>query len=243
MHTMGLPAREILAGVGSTPFLAMPLFCFRSFVFVSLSIAAVLIGSAADQPSRKRVALVVDDGPVPEHNAALLALLAKEHMHVTFSHIGKNVVAHPDLAKAVLAAGHEIINHSYTHPHLKELKDADIGREVSDTQDAVKQATGYTPKWFWAPFLEYDDRIEAVVKRVSGLEHFPWKSYHFIGSLDWEASTTGEKYRELCTTGIVDGTVILMHEWPQVTMENLPAVIAELKKQGVEFVTFSELAK
>ena len=56
-------------------------------------------------------------------------------------------------------------------------------------------------------------------------------------------ATTGEKFRELTTTGISDGTVILMHEWPEVTLANLPAVIAELKKQGVEFVTFSELAK
>jgi len=218
-------------------------FRFCSLTFVFLSLVAVLNLGAAEQPARKRVALVVDDGPVPEHNAAFLALLAKEHVHVSFSHVGRNVVAHPELAKAVFAAGHEIINHSYTHPHLKELKDAEIEREVADTQAAVKQATGYTPKWFWAPFLEYDDRLAAVVKRVGGLEHFPWKSYHFIGSLDWEAPTTGEKFRELCTTGIVDGTVILMHEWPQVTLENLPAVITELKKQGVEFVTFSELAK
>lgn len=217
--------------------------CFRSLALVSFSFAAVLNLGAADQPARKRVALVVDDGPIPEHNTAFLALLAKEHVHVTFSHVGKNVVAHPELAKAVFEAGHEIINHSYTHPHLKELKDADVEREVVDTQAAIKQATGYTPKWFWAPFLEYDDRLAAVVKRVGGLEHFPWKSYHFIGSLDWEAPTTAEKFRELSTTGIVDGTVILMHEWPQVTIENLPAVISELKKQGVEFVTFSELAK
>ena len=80
------------------------------------------------------------------------------------------------------------------------------------------------------------------MRRASGLEHFPFTKYHFIGSLDWEATTTAEKFRELTTTGIVDGTVILMHEWPKVTLANLPAVIAELKRQGVEFVTFSELA-
>jgi peptidoglycan/xylan/chitin deacetylase (PgdA/CDA1 family) len=214
----------------------------RLLILASISLAAVLTLGAVDQSARKRVALVIDDGPIPEHNAAFLALFAREHIHVTFSHMGKNVLAHPELARAVLAAGHEIINHSYTHPHLKGLSDADIQREVADTQTAIKQATGYTPKWFWAPFLEYDDRIATVVRR-GGLEHFPYTKYHFIGSLDWEPQTTGEKFRQLTTTGIVDGTVILMHEWPAVTLENLPAVITELKKQGVQFVTFSELAK
>jgi peptidoglycan/xylan/chitin deacetylase (PgdA/CDA1 family) len=213
-----------------------------SFRIVLLSLITVLPLGAADQPVRKRVAFVIDDGPVPEHNAAMLALLARAQVHVTFSHLGKNVAAHPEMAKAVVAAGHEIANHSYTHPHLKPLADAAIEREVTDTQVAIKRATGRAPQWFWAPFLEHDDRVDAAVRRASGLEHFPNTRYHFIGSLDWETTTTAEKFHELTTTGIVDGTVILLHEWPKVTRENLPAVIAELKRQGVQFVTFSELA-
>ena len=219
----------------------MPRF-LPSFRPLFMFFAAVLTLGAADSPARKRMAIVIDDGPVPAHNAALLALLAREHVRVTFSHEGRYVVAYPELAKAVEAAGHEIANHSFTHPHLKPMADADIEREVADTSAAIKKATGRAPKWFWAPFLEHDDRVDAAVRRATGLEHFPFTKYHFIGSLDWEAGTTAEKFRELCTTGIVDGTVILMHEWPEVTLANLPAVITELKKQGVEFVTFSELA-
>ena len=206
-----------------------------------LLLAAVVTLTAAETPARKRVALVIDDGPVPAHNAALLALLAGEHVHVTFSNIGQNVVAHPELSRAVVAAGHEIANHSYTHPHLKPMADADIEQEVAKTQAALQQATGRAPAWFWAPFLEHDDRVDAAVRRA-GLEHYPLSKFHFIATLDWEATTTAEKFRSLATTGVVDGTVILMHEWPEVTLANLPAVIQELKKQGVEFVTFSELA-
>ena len=217
--------------------------CLRLLSVALLSLAAALTLGAADAPARKRVALVIDDGPIPEHNAAFLELLAREHLHVTFSHVGKQVVAHPEMAQAVAVAGHEIANHSYTHPHLKTLADAVIEKEIADTQAAELKATGKVPVWFWAPYLEHDDRVDAAVRKASGLEHFPFTKYHFIGSLDWEPATTGEKFRELTTTGIVDGTVILMHEWPEVTLANLPAVIAELKKQGVEFVTFSELAK
>ncbi|HVU17045.1 MAG TPA: polysaccharide deacetylase family protein [Candidatus Didemnitutus sp.] len=204
--------------------------------------AALSLARGADAPTPKRVALVIDDGPIPAHNAALLALLAREHVHVTFSLVGQNVVAHPDLAKAIAAAGHEINNHSYTHPHLNTLSDAAIEKEIADTSKAIKDATGKAPAWFWSPFLEHDARVDAAVRRA-GLEHFPLGKFHFIGSKDWEATTTAEQYRANSTTGIVDGTVILMHEWPEVTLANLDWVITELRKQGVVFVTFSELAK
>jgi peptidoglycan/xylan/chitin deacetylase (PgdA/CDA1 family) len=220
----------------------MPKFPLRSLLAALFCLVAILPLGATGPSAHPRVALVIDDGPIPEHNAAFLALFAREHMHVTFSEIGKNVAAHPELTRAVVAAGHEINNHSYTHPHLKTLSDLDLEREIVDTQAAIKKASGYTPKWFWAPFLDSDDRIRGVVHRA-GLEEFPWQSQHFIGSLDWEPGTTGQKFFQLCTTGIEDRTVILMHEWPEVTLANLPAVITELKKQGVVFVTFSELVK
>jgi peptidoglycan-N-acetylglucosamine deacetylase len=206
-------------------------------------ISATTIALAADTAGRKRVAIVIDDGPVPAHNAAFLELFAREHVHVTFSHVGKNVVEHPDLAKNVAAAGQEIANHSYTHPHLNQMSAEAVEKEVADTSAAVKQATGKAPAWFWAPYLEHDEQVDVAVRKATGLEHFPYMKYHFISTSDWEASTTAEQFRERATTGIVDGTVILMHEWPEVTLANLPWVITELKKQGVEFVTFSELAK
>jgi peptidoglycan-N-acetylglucosamine deacetylase len=199
--------------------------------------------AGADAAARKRVSIIIDDGPVPAQNAAMLELLAREQVRVNFAHVGRNVVAHPALTKNTAAAGHELINHSYTHAHLKALEDAAIEKEIADTQAAVLQATGKAPAWFWAPFLERDARVDAAVKKASGLDHFPYGKFHFIGSRDWEASITAEKFRELTTTGIVDGTVILMHEWPKVTLENLAWVLTELKKQNVEFVTFSELAK
>ena len=215
------------------------LFCLLLICCGTIAVTA----TAADAPARKRLALVIDDGPDPKQNAAMLELLAREHVRVTFSYIGKNVVAHPELAKAGAAAGHEIINHSFTHPHLKTLPDATVEKEAADAQAAIKEATGKTPAWFWSPNLEHDERVDAAVRRATGLEHFPFNKYHFIGSLDWVASTPPEKYFALSTTGIVDGTVILMHEWPKVTLDNLQKVIQELKRQGVQFLTFSELAK
>ena len=210
-------------------------------LFLMLSVATVAL--AADPSGRKRVAIVIDDGPVPAQNASMLALLAREQVQVTFSHVGRNVVAHPGLAKNTAASGHEIANHSFTHPHLNVMSAAEVEQEVADTSVAIKAATGRAPAWFWAPYLEHDAHVDAAVKKATGLEHFPFNRYNFVSTSDWDASTTAEQFRQRATTGIVDGTIILMHEWPEVTLANLPWVITELKKQGVEFVTFSELAK
>jgi len=211
--------------------------------FAVLSPAAALNLGAADAPARKRVAIIMDDGPFPGHNATYRELYAREQIHITLAHVGKNVVAYPELTQASAAAGHEIANHSFTHPHLKTLDDAAVAKEIVDTQAAVKQATGKAPAWFWAPYLEHDDRVDAVVRQATGLEHFPFTKYHFTSTDDWNTATPAEQFRERATKGIVDGTVILMQEWPKVTFENLEWVIKELKQQNVEFLTFSELAK
>jgi len=207
----------------------------------ALWLSVAVLSPAANAPdARPRVAIVIDDGPTPEQNADILALLAREKVRVTFSHVGRQVVAQPALARAAAEAGHEIVNHSYTHPHFKEFADAAITKEVRDTQEAVRAATGRTPRWFWSPFGDWDDRIAAAV-RTAGLEHYPVSRFHFIDTKDWDAATTPEQFRERATQDIHDKTVILMHEWPKVTPANLPAVVAELKQQNVEFLTFSEL--
>lgn len=196
---------------------------------------------AADQPARKRVAIIIDDGPDAAQSARYHELFAREGVRVSFAHVGRNVNAHPALTKAAAEAGHEIVNHSYTHPHFKELDDAAIRKEVADTQAAVTKATGRAPVWFWSPFGDWDERIAAAV-RAEGLEHFPAPRFHFLDTRDWDQATTPEQIRTRATTGVRDRTIILCHEWPQKTLAEMPAIIAELKRQGVEFVTFSELA-
>ena len=244
---MGEAGGERREGIARPAVLGWSLAAMNPLVsrFLSLFVLAVSLvapASAAEGASRKRVAIIFDDGPTPEQNAPLLALLAQEKVRVSFANVGRNVDAHPELARAVVSAGHEIVNHSYTHPHFKELADAAITQEVRDTQEAVRKATGQTPSWFWAPFGDWDDRIAAAI-RAGGLEHFPAMRFQFNDTRDWDAATTAEQFRERATRTIARDTVILCHEWPKVTLANLPWVLAELKRQNVEFVTFSELAK
>jgi hypothetical protein len=82
--------------------------------------------ASAAEPAVKRGALVFDDGPRPADAEPLLALLAKEKVHATFSLVGDRVNENPETAKVVAAAGHEIVNHSQTHAHPRDLDDAGL---------------------------------------------------------------------------------------------------------------------
>ncbi|HWL14598.1 MAG TPA: polysaccharide deacetylase family protein [Opitutus sp.] len=214
---------------------------FAPLFFLAVAVPALVHAGVAAPSSPLRVALVFDDGPVPGASTQFLELLAREQVHVTFSHEGRFVAAHPELCRAAVAAGHEIANHSYTHPHFKELDAAAIRREILDTQAAVKTATGREPRWLWTPFLEWDDRIAAAVQ-PTGLKHLPLSHLHLVSSDDWNRATDAAGILRKATTGIRDRTVILCHEWREETLAQLPAILAELRRQGCEFLTFSQLA-
>jgi peptidoglycan/xylan/chitin deacetylase (PgdA/CDA1 family) len=187
----------------------------------------------------KRVALVFDDGPRPADAEPLLALLAKENVHVTFSLVGDRVDENPATAKAIAAAGHEIANHSQTHSHPRELDDAELNREVADAQQKITAAAGHAPKWYWPPFIEVDDRVRAAVARANLALYTP---RHLVVSMDYDKTVPAAEILRHATTDVTDGSVILFHEWRAETREQLPAILAELRRQGCEFLTFSRLS-
>jgi peptidoglycan/xylan/chitin deacetylase (PgdA/CDA1 family) len=195
--------------------------------------------TSARAEAAKRVALVFDDGPKPADAGPLLALLAKENVRVTFALVGDRVDENPATAKAIAAAGHEVVNHSQTHAHARDLSDAALDREVSAAQQKITAAAGVAPKWYWPPFLETDDRVRAAVARVKLAIYTP---RHLVVSMDYDRAVPAAEILRRSTTGVRDGSVILFHEWRTETREQLPAILAELRRQGFGFVTFSELA-
>jgi peptidoglycan/xylan/chitin deacetylase (PgdA/CDA1 family) len=185
------------------------------------------------------VALVFDDGPKPADAGPLLALLAREKVPVTFSLVGDRVYESPDMAKAIAAAGHEIANHSQTHSHPKDLDDAALDRDVAAAQQKITQVTGRAPRWYWPPYLETDDRVRAAVGRAGLAIYTPPQ---LVVSKDYDRAVPAAEIYLLATTGVQDGSVILFHEWRTETREQLPAILAELRRQGCVFLTFSQLS-
>ena len=209
----------------------------RSFVAVLALLTLGLTPARAAPP--RRVALVFDDGPGPADVEPLLTVLAKESVHVTFSLVGARVNENPAGAKAIAAAGHEIANHSQTHAHPHDLDDAALQREIGAAQEKITATTGIAPKWYWPPFIEVDDRVRAALARAQLPLYTP---KHLVVSMDYDRSVPATEILRRATTDVSDGSVILFHEWRTETREQLPAILAELRRQNCTFFTFSGLA-
>jgi len=199
---------------------------------------ALPIVHGAEPVPVKRVALVFDDGPRPADAEPLLALLAKEKVRVTFSLVGDRVEESAATAKAIAAAGHEIANHSQTHSHPRDLDDAALEREVAGAQEKIRAAVAVAPRWYWPPFLEEDERLRTAVARARLKIYTP---RHLVISMDYDRAVPAAEILRRATTDVRDGTVILFHEWRKETREQLPAILAELRRQHCTFLTFSEL--
>ena len=208
----------------------------RSTVIFLMFVSLAVTGITAEPT--KRVALVFDDGPKPADAEPLLAVLARENIQVTFSLVGDRVNESPETARAIAAAGHEIANHSQTHSHPKDLDDAALDREVASAQQKITTVTGHAPRWYWPPFLESDDRVRAAVSHGQLTIYAP---KHLVVSMDYDRSVPAAEILRRATTDVRDGTVILFHEWRLETREQLPAILANLRRQGCEFLTFSAL--
>ena len=207
---------------------------FASALFLSASLA----NAAATKPVH--VAMIFDDGPDPVQTPKLLAIFADEQVHVTFGTVGQKAEASPALLKTVLAGGHEVANHSYGHKQPKSLTDSELEAEILGGQKTITQAAGVAPVWYWPPFIAIDDRVRADAAKAGIAIYMPKK---LVVSGDYMQEVDAAELLRRATTGVEDGAVILFHEWRPETEQQLRAIIAELRKQGCVFLTFSEMAK
>lgn len=186
----------------------------------------------------KKVAMIFDDGPKADMAPAYLEVFKAKGVHATFGAVVDNVQADAALARRILAEGHELANHSFSHKHPASLSDAELEHEIIVAQQTMTKVTGVTAKWYWPPFLEQDDRVRAFVAKA-GLKIY--NPRHLVVSKDYDTSVSAEELHKRAVTDVTDGTVILFHEWRKETLRELPAIIDELRAEGCEFVTFSQL--
>jgi peptidoglycan-N-acetylglucosamine deacetylase len=206
-----------------------------------LGLVLPVVPMPASEPAAKtpiHVTIVFDDGP-SANTLRLLEILKKEKVPATFDLIGDNALAHPDLAKAILKGGFQIANHSLTHKHPKALNDAALERDISGGHEALLKVTGKAPEWYWMPYLEYDPRMPAITKKTGEklFEHT-----RVAPSNDFKATVSAEQIRKNIVLNIQDGEVIMMHEWRNESLDELPAIIADLRAKGCIFMTNDDFA-
>jgi peptidoglycan/xylan/chitin deacetylase (PgdA/CDA1 family) len=139
---------------------------------------------------------------------------------------GQYAAQNPSLVRAQVDAGMWVANHSYTHPHMTQLSQAQMDAEISRTQQAVAGAGGGTPKLFRPPYGETNSTLRSVEAKY-GLTEVIWD----VDSQDWNNASTEAIVQAVSRLG--NGQVILMHDWPANTLAAIPRIAQTLAGKGL----------
>jgi peptidoglycan/xylan/chitin deacetylase (PgdA/CDA1 family) len=193
----------------------------------------------ADKPW---VALTLDAGADAAPTPAMLKTLREHKVKITFFLTGKWIKENPDLARQIVADGHEIANHSFTHPDMRHLSDLAISKELADTEALLAETTGASSRpLFRPPFGAYDER---VLRLVVGAGYLP--IYWTLDSLDsvGELKTPDflfERITAKLTPEKLRGAIILAHCGSQPTADALPRILDRFAEMGFEVKKVSEV--
>lgn len=185
---------------------------------------------ALDCSKVKCVALTFDDGPGP-YTAQLLRTLKAADAKATFFLLGSQVKLYPQLAAAEARDGMEIGNHTWDHPQLSRLSDAEVRSEITRTNQIIKKVTGSTPPLLRPP---YGDVTHAQRKWIDLPMAF-WD----VDTEDWKTRNTAATVAS--ASAAKPGDIVLMHDIHGATVKAVPQIIKNLKKKGIHLVTVTTL--
>ncbi len=182
------------------------------------------------------LAMTFDDGPSAANTPRLLDLAARKHIKLTFFLIGENARANPQLVQRELAEGHQVGNHSYTHPDLAKMTDDAVRAEIQKTQDAIIDASGYRPILMRPPYGALSARQRLWVARDFSVKIILWD----VDPLDWKRPGPAVVASRIIAA-TRPGSIILTHDIHSQTVDAKPQVFDTLLAKGFKFVTVSEL--
>lgn len=184
-------------------------------------------------PSRKMVAITLDDGPHGVNTQKILDILDKHNARATFFMLGQNVNSNKEVVKDVYTRGNEIGIHTWSHPQLTKLSEESVKSEVKNTSDAIYNITGYRPTLVRPPYGAFNTTVRNALKDYSLIL---WN----IDSLDWK-SRDENQIVPLVMNDVEDGDIILLHDIHSTTVPAVEKIVEDLDKQGYQMVTVSEL--
>ena len=170
-----------------------------------------------------------------EQTERLLNTLDEYRVHTTFFLVRQWVEQYPDSVREIASRGHDIGNHSSTHPHMASLTSTQQLEEITACNEAVQQLTGVCPTLFRAPYGEYDNKLVRNL-REKGMYCVQWN----IDSLDWKDPPADEIVSRI-RSKLRPGSIILMHNGATNTPEALPMLIEAIQAEGYRIVPISEL--
>lgn len=182
---------------------------------------------------KTRIALTFDDGP-GEYTDELLDCLEENNAHATFFMLGQNVGSWESTVQRMADIGCEIGSHSWDHKNLYDLDMDSVAKQFSDTDAALEKACGQKASVARAPYGNWSDDIISTV----GKPFFTWS----LDSLDWSYLDVNKDYDAVMNGDLTDGSIILMHDIHEPSVQAAIKMIPELVQKGYKLMTVSELA-
>ncbi|NRF93074.1 polysaccharide deacetylase family protein [Paenibacillus frigoriresistens] len=219
----------------------LPAICILSFN-PSVSIATPASNEVVwkVKTDQKLIALTFDDGPNPVYTPQILNLLTQYQAKGTFFVIGKRVQLYPAIVIREVNDGHEIANHTYDHHYLKNYPAERLVDEIRQTQEIIFDITEQRPIVFRPPGGFYSDALLQSMKEDK-LTVVMWSWYQ--DTKDWRRPGV-DKIVNQVLNNVHNGDIVLFHDKQgdcSQTVASLKYILPELKKQGYQFVTVSEL--
>ena len=214
-----------------------------------LVLTAVTVGSATTfagdnrklpiycvETDKKQIAISFDAAWGNDDTGTLIDILSEYKVPATFFVVGTWVDKYPESVKQLSDAGHQIQNHSNSHPYMTQISKAQMENELTACNEKIKAITGKCPTLFRPPYGDYDD---IVVTTTEGLDMYTiqWD----VDSLDWKDNATPDSICKRVTSKVKNGSIVLFHNDADHTPAALPNILKCLKDEGYEFVFIEDL--
>lgn len=182
------------------------------------------------------IAITFDDGPHAEYTPKLLDELKKRKIKATFFLVGQCVAEYPDIVKRMVDEGHEVANHSWSHPALTKLSPDSLRKQLENTNDAIRKASGVTPTLMRPPYGATSPILNRRFAEDYGMKVILWS----VDPLDWKYRNSSKVYNSI-VQNVHPGAIILAHDIHATTVAAMPQVFDTLLEKGYKFVTVSDL--
>lgn len=185
-------------------------------------------------PDKPMVSFLINVAWGNEYIPEMLDTLNKYHVKSTFFLEGRWVKENPEIAKMIVDAGHEIGNHSYTHPDMSELSAGKIREQIQKTNEVIKSITDVSPTWFAPPSGSFRDEVVKIADEYH-MKTVMWS----VDTIDWQKPAPHVLVQRVMDK-VHNGAIILMHPTSS-TAQSLETLILSIKKKGYSFGSISML--